>query len=533
MDVGKGIRNGGKGTYLPRPGREAYRELENEGLAADRVGQGTFLQATRGHGPPASRVKWRWLDWQERTVNGAADHLLTRRGVAVAALSVTIVAGLSLYFACLYQDDFRVYLAGAHNIAGGALYSRQTRGEFFTYPPFAALVFVPFQRILSPIAAQIAWALLNDAGLAVLIACSIRAVRPDLPTGSRWLWASGLAAPAFFLDPVLLSIRHGQVNVLLATLVVWDLAGSRRIGPATIPRGVGTGVAAAIKLTPLIFLPYLVLTRRPRAAWRCAAVFALCQGIAFAVSPSSSVAYWTSYVFDYTRVGGYLRPSGLLATTNQNLMAALARFHHGPVPVEALWAMAVLIGAAGLLLAALAHSRCSALLGVVVCATSGLVISPVTWTHHMVWVIPAIVWLAAAPQRPPWGRAMAAVTAVLFWAAPIWWVPNGNLTPLHENSWQLLAGNSFFVWMMLFLGAIAASALWRTPTATRTGEKPRPARPGTCQPQAVRLAVTHPHGQHGQAPVHSELAELAPWPETPMSASSHQACAKPATSAST
>jgi alpha-1,2-mannosyltransferase len=405
----------------------------------------------------------------------AADHVLRRRGGAVAALSVTIVVGLSLYFACLYQDDFRVYLAGAHNLAGGTLYSRQTRGEFFTYPPFAALVFVSLEKIPSPIAAQIVWALLNDAALAALIACSIRAVRPDLPAGPRWLWASGLAGPAFFLDPVLLSIRHGQVNVLLAALTVWDLAGSRRIGPATVPRGVGTGVAAAIKLTPLIFLPYLVLTRRSGAAWRCAGVFALCEGIAFAVSPGPSAAYWTRYMFDYTRVGGYLRLGGLLATTNQNLMGALARFNHAPVPAGMLWAMAGLLGAAGLLLAALGHSRCSAFPGVIVCATTGLVISPVTWTHQMVWVLPAIVWLAAAPQRPRWGRAMAAATAVLFWAAPVWWVPNGNLRPLHENSWQLLAGNSFFAWMILFLGAIAASALWRTPIAAKTAEKPRPA----------------------------------------------------------
>jgi alpha-1,2-mannosyltransferase len=403
----------------------------------------------------------------------AADRVLARRGAVVAALSATVVVGLSLYFACLYQDDFRVYLAGAHNLAGGTLYSRQTRGEFFTYPPLAALVFVPLAKIPAPIAAQIVWTLLNDAALAALIAWSIRAVRPDLPAGPRWLWALGLTGPAFFLDPVLLSIRHGQVNVLLAALTVWDLAGSRRIGHATVPLGAGTGIAAAIKLTPLVFIPYLLLTRRPRAAWRCAGVFALCEVIAFAVAPGPSAAYWTRYLFDYPRVGGYLRLGGLFATTNQSLMGALARFTHAPVPAGVLWAMAALIGATGLLLAARAHFRCSAFLGVVVCATTGLVISPVTWTHHMVWVLPAIVWLAAAPRRPRWGRAMAAVTAVLFWAAPVWWVPNGNLRPLHENGWELLAGNSFFAWMILFLGA-AASALWRTPTA----DLPVPGRSG-------------------------------------------------------
>ena len=334
-------------------------------------------------------------------VNWAAGHILPRRGGAVAAaLSVTIIAGLSLYFACVYQDDFRVYLAGAHNLAGGTLYVRQTRGEFFTYPPFAALVFVSLAKISSPVAAQIVWALLNDAALTALIAWSSQAVRPDLPAGRRWLWAAGLAGPAFFLDPVLLSIRHGQVNVLLAALIVWDLAGSRRIGRVTVPLGVATGVAAAIKLTPLIFVPYLLLTRRPGAAWRCAAVFALCEASAFALAPGPSAAYWTRYVFDYTRVGGYLRLGGLLATTNQNLMGALARFNHAPVPAGMLWAMAGLIGAAGLLLAALVHSRDSTFPAVIVCAITGLLISPVTWTHQMVWVLPAIIWLAAAPRRP-------------------------------------------------------------------------------------------------------------------------------------
>lgn len=392
-----------------------------------------------------------------------------------AALSVTIVVGLSVYFACFYQDDFRVYLAGARDLGGGTLYWRQTRGEFFTYPPFAALVFVVLAIIPSPVAAQVGWALLNDAALGALIAWSIGAVRPDLRAGRRWVWAAGLAGPALFLDPVLLSIRHGQVNVLLAALIVWDLAGPRRIGPATVPRGVGTGVAAAIKLTPLIFIPYLVLTRRPAAAWRCAGVFALCQAIAFAVAPGPSAAYWTRYVSDYTRVGGYLHLGGLLATTNQNLMATLARLHHAPLPTAMLWALAGLLGAAGLLLAALVHTRCSEFPGVLVCAITGLVISPVTWTHQMVWVVPAIIWLAAAPQRPRWGRAVAAATAVLFWAAPIWWVPNGNLSPLHENAWQLLAGNSFFAWMILSLTAIAAWALRRTPTADKTAEEPRPA----------------------------------------------------------
>lgn len=382
------------------------------------------------------------------------------RRVLSAGLSIALVAGLSLYFACLYQDDFRVYLAGAHDLFFGTLYSESTRGEFFTYPPAAALVFEPLARIPSPIAAQIVWSLLNDAALVALLGISIRAVRPDLTTRSRWLWAPALAAPAFFLEPVLLSVRNGQVNVLLGVLVLWDLVGSRRIGPLTLPLGVGTGVAAAVKLTPLIFLPYLLLTKRSRAGWRCAATFVVCEAVAFAAAPSSSAAYWTRYAVDYRRVGGYLKLDGLLATTNQSLMGTLARFNHGVVSSDVLWPAAVVIGVAGLSLAAFVHVRGSVFLGVVVCATTGLIVSPVTWTHHMVWVLPAILWLAAAPERPRWGRAVAAATAVVFWVSPVWWVPDVNLRQLHEEGWSLIAGNSFFIWMVLILIAIAAWAIW-------------------------------------------------------------------------
>jgi len=103
---------------------------------------------------------------------------------------------------------------------------------------------------------------------------------------------------------------------------------------------------------------------------------------------------------------------------------------------------------------------------------TAFLISPVSWTHQIVWVIPAIVWLAAAPERPTWGRAVAGVTTLLFWIAPVWWVPDralgsgvlggatpSSVGPLHESGWQLVAGNSFFVWMVLLPIALGASVL--------------------------------------------------------------------------
>ena len=376
-----------------------------------------------------------------------------------AALSVLIATAVSVWLASSYQDDFHVYMAGAHGLFSGALYTQSTRGDLFTYPPFAALVFVPLAWLPGTTAAQIAWALLNEAALLALLTVVIRAVRPDLPRRSRRLWALGLAAPALFLDPVLLAVRHGQVDIIITVLVLWDLAGTRRLATMTVPQGIATGLAAAIKLTPLIFVPYFLLTRRGKAAWRCPGTFAVAEAVAFAISPGASMTYWTRDLFDYQRVGGSLGLAGLFAPADQSLLATLARISHGTVSPGLQWTLAGVLGVLGVALAAYVHFHWSPFLGVALCATAGLLISPVTWTHHMIWVLPVAIWLGAAPDRPNWGRWAAACTTVLFWVSPIWWVAGAGSGPLHENGWQLIAGNSFFLWMVLLLGACAAAVL--------------------------------------------------------------------------
>ena len=77
--------------------------------------------------------------------------------------------------------------------------------------------------------------------------------------------------------------------------------------------------------------------------------------------------------------------------------------------------------------------------------------SPISWVHHLVWVVPAIIWLALAPTGRA-GDALAGATAVLFWSAPVWWVPYKNTSDLHLKPLQLIAGDSFFFAMLLFLG---------------------------------------------------------------------------------
>lgn len=413
-------------------------------------------------GPVAGRAKPR-----------AAGH----RVVLAAALSATVTTALCLWLACAFQDDFSVYLAGARDLFSGTLYTHAGfEGDLFTYPPFAALMFVPLGLLPGTIPAQVVWALLNEAALLALLAIALKAVRPDLPGRSRRLSALALTAPALLLDPVLLAVRHGQVDIVITLLVVWDLASTRRLGTRTVPLGVATGLAAAIKLTPLIFIPYLILTRRFKAACWCAGTFAAAEAVAFAVAPGVSKAYWTGYVFDYQRIGGSSGLHGLLgllAPTNQSILAALARFSHAPVPSEPLWALTGAVAGLGVVLAAQVHARWSRFLGIALCAVTGLLISPVTWTHHMIWVLPLAVWLWASPARPWWGRYAATATAVLFWISPIWWVPGQGSAPLHENAWQLIAANSFFLWMCLLFTACAVSLPRRPRTVSRPGPADR------------------------------------------------------------
>src|SRR5439155_13505639 len=95
-----------------------------------------------------------------------------------------------------------------------------------------------------------------------------------------------IAAVAMWLEPVDMTLHFGQINLLLLALVLADLALPRRW------QGIGVGLAAAIKLTPLIFIGYLLLTRRLRAALVATGTFAATVALGFALLPGGSVAFW-------------------------------------------------------------------------------------------------------------------------------------------------------------------------------------------------------------------------------------------------
>ena len=373
---------------------------------------------------------------------------LTGWGPALVSSAAALAYGLFVALRT-YEVDLGVYLRlGGRYIFTSHLYSfaLPNTSLLFTYPPFAALLFAPWQRTFSTVhSVQTAWTMCNLVALIGLLVVSIRLVKPELSTASTWRLALVLTLPALLLNPVLVTVGFGQVNLVVTFLVMWDLLTPRRIGRWHAPLGVATGLAAAVKLTPLLFVPYLLLTRRFKGALTCLLTFLACELVTFLVSPASSRAYWTQALFRPGRAGH------LSFVGNQNLWAMLERFSHGVLGAPLMAPVLVAVTAGGLWLAALAHRRSSPTLGVLICAATCLLVSPISWVHHMVWVVPAILWLALADDRPRRGRVMAAGAAVLFWSAPIWWVPYKNTSDLRLNAWQLIAGNSFSVAIVIFI----------------------------------------------------------------------------------
>lgn len=323
-------------------------------------------------------------------------------------------ASLALYLVWLShqpQMDFQVYRMGAEHVFGSGLYSSeitvQGRPLLFTYPPFAAVLFWPLSNV-STFAGQVIWDVFNLAALAALIVVSISAARGRRPTRADWRTALLLLGPiGLLLYPVRIDLALGQVNIVLTLMIVADLTMGVRCWGRCLPRGVLVGLAAAIKLTPLVFIAYLVVSRQWRIARNATLGFVATIGAMFALNPRASWLYFTKDAFDVGRIGN----SQLLG--NQSLHAAITRGHLSLSGADFDLVCVVLL-CIGVTLAAVAYRHSSALLAVVLCAATGLMLSPISWTHHYVWIVPCLIWLVAGVDRPTGGEWWALAAALTF-----------------------------------------------------------------------------------------------------------------------
>jgi alpha-1,2-mannosyltransferase len=367
----------------------------------------------------------------------------------VGAISFAITIGRAVDIALsIHQVDFDVYLMGARQVFNGHLYTSYLASPKlpFTYPPIAALMFTPF-TVASRITAQVIWAVISAVLLLALLGCSLRVARPSSRRSDVVLWSLIMALPAMALNPISMTFNLGQINLLLALLVLADLTNIIS-AKHSVPRGTLTGIAAALKLTPLVFVLFLFATKQIRTG--CVALITFCVGAAIMliVAPSEAWSYWTKYMFDAHRVGG------VLYTSNQSLRSMIFRFSHGHVPQGLLVFFVLLVGLVGLTTAVWAYRASSPLLAILLSAVTGLLISPITWAHHLVWIVPVVLWLALAHDRPAFGRIWAALAVGWFWYGAIWRVPHGSGRELRDSFAQLIVADSYTLAMLLFMGGM-------------------------------------------------------------------------------
>jgi alpha-1,2-mannosyltransferase len=371
--------------------------------------------------------------------------------------------------------DLQIYRWGGQLVVhSGNLYGSQFEHTnlYFTYTPMAAAIFA----VLSGLGQSALKLLVTAVSIAALI-------------GTLWFaWgklgyrasagrlgaALGVAGVALWLEPVQQTLQFGQINLVLMVIIVADLCSA----DSRWHKGIGVGIAAGIKLTPLIFTPYLLLTRRFRAAAVSVATFVATIVASLVLLPRQSHQFWLDRLFlNSSRVGN------LAYVGDQSLNGTLSRLAGSAAAARPYWLVcALVVGAAGLVLAAWTSRRGHEMPGILICALTGLLVSPVSWSHHWVWVAPGLVALtdlavrggtAARGRRWAIGWGGVAGFVALFLAYPltmnngapggplipqglIWTVSGAALQGTGAHGLELLTGNLYTVAGLALLCLVGA-----------------------------------------------------------------------------
>ncbi|WP_432833468.1 glycosyltransferase 87 family protein [Dactylosporangium sp. CA-092794] len=337
-----------------------------------------------------------------------------RRKVVVRWVLLGLFVALVVYGHIWYRNrhdwfDLGIYRQAVNWWLGGHdLYDYvkpdDTQGALgFTYPPFGALVLVPF-AVLPWIPAVVLYSVITVAATLVttywLVAPIARRQGWNLP------FALILALTVISaLEPIRENYTFGQINMVLILLILADLL-------VLLPRGskwagVLIGIAAAIKLTPAIFIVYLLISRRYRAGLTAIASGAAASLVAAAIGPRASWDFWTDALWQGEGIGN------AAYTFNQSYYGMLARFAAPHDANTLIWAaLALPTLGFGLWRARRAALAGDEVAGLTLTGLVGCLISPITWVHHIYWFVPAIIVLAAVRRRA-WLAVVIAVTVGL------------------------------------------------------------------------------------------------------------------------
>ena len=417
-------------------------------------------------------------------------RILGSGGLILAALVFAFALTAYLVDQAVHRDGVLTwYDLNVYNDAGlitrqlpAILYTWELKvGVQFTYTPFAALVFaggslIPFWMLR--------W-IMTAASLAAIPLTAWLTLGAMGRRGAGRIAATlAVSAMGLWLEPVVKALYLGQIEPLLMLLVVWDLTrpDSRRW------KGIGIGIAAGIKLVPLLFIPYLLLAGKARQAATAASTFIALIVVGFIALPAPSASYWLTGYF--VRPG---RTGSVHSLVNQSLLGTLARLYGTVVPAQPAWLpLAIVVAAGGLIGGAMLSRTGRPVQGWTLVGMTSVLVSPISWDHHWVWLVPALAMLAGlAMKARPLARSayvaaivlVAGITAAWPWqfTGPHAYVPRRGLLGWFVQppevtqikvvaGWQLLTWNLWVaIGVVIYLGLLAAAVrAWRT--------RPRPRR---------------------------------------------------------
>ncbi len=349
-----------------------------------------------------------------------------------------------------------------------------TAGVQYTYTPCAALLFaagslIPFGTLR--------WMMTISSLAAIPLTAWLTIGAVGRRGAGRIAAALAVSALGLWTEPVAKALFLGQIEPLLMLLVVWDLTrpDSKRW------KGIGIGIAAGIKLVPLLFIPSLLLAGKMRQAAIATGTFIATIVVGFIALPGPSASYWLT--------GYFMRPGrtgGVRSLVNQSLLGALARLYGTVVPAQPVWLpLALAVAAGGLIGGALLSRTGRQVQGWTLVGITTVLVSPISWDHHWVWILPVLALLAGlAMTARPVARAGYLLAIVLIagvmgswpwdYSGPRAFVPRrgllgwfvmppqiGQAKDLH--GWQLLSWNLWVVvGIVIYLGLLASAiAAWR------------------------------------------------------------------------
>jgi alpha-1,2-mannosyltransferase len=420
--------------------------------------------------------------------------------IAIAAYALSIAVYIYVYYVHARKRQLNWYDLNVYNAAGliarhhpAILYTWQyTTNVKFTYTPFAAVLFAGTSEL--PLTA-LHW------GMTVLSFAALPLVAWLTFGGLGWRGQARLTATfavcavGVWLEPLCRALELGQIELVLMGLIVWDFS----VNDKRWWKGAGIGLAAGIKMVPLIFIPYLVLCGKFRQAAVATGTFLITIAIGFGGVPHESFTYWLT---------GYFLRSGNVGAVgsleNQSLYALIARETGGITSATPVWlAVSVVVGVAGLCAGAMLHRRGYPVEGWVTCALTGLLISPISWDQHWIWMVPVLIIVIDRVVRAR-DRLQAMVYAgvavligVVFGGWPSAWTGHLAFTVhygmigwfvgwhpqdaiYHLQGLQLITWNIFIVAGLVMLAVAIAAAV----RAWRSGE-PAGGHNGTVKPAGV------------------------------------------------